>query len=466
MKDDIRACSLEEHAALLSAIVESSPDLIWTCDADMRVTFCNAAIEGLLGYGAEEVIGRSPIDLVHPDDREMALRVVSQAIEAKVGWRGIRARLVCKDGLIRHAESSAKPLLDGQGDLRGFSGVNRDITDRVLAEQELSEHQKRLEMIMDHSSDGIDVVVVDAETGKHRLVMCNDRYVEMSGYSRRQLMAADDVRQLERVVSVSADYMDRKAQGLSRGGTSSWIRPDGKENYYEWVACPITIDGKCHVVGIDREITDRVIADRGLREHQRRLEMILKYSFDGISICTVDMQTGNRKLVMCNDRFVEMSGRSRDELLAVADIGQFVDLDEQAPSLLESIVRGKAACGLGSWKRPDGEENHHDWTAVPLEIAGRTHLVGIDRDVTENVRCQRQMQEAVAAAGESPVAPEFEPVSQKAPETKTPRESPDSESGAIIDYSDPEALTKAILHYEILGKPLALRETLNQTWVS
>ena len=37
------------------------------------------------------------------------------------------------------------------------------------------------------------------------------------------------------------------------------------------------------------------------------------------------------------------------------------------------------------------------------------------------------------------------------------------EPGVIIDYSDPEALRKAILHYEILGKPLALRDTSDET---
>ncbi len=36
----------------------------------------------------------------------------------------------------------------------------------------------------------------------------------------------------------------------------------------------------------------------------------------------------------------------------------------------------------------------------------------------------------------------------------------------VIDYSDPEALTKAILQYEILGKPMALRETVDQAWDS
>ena len=45
------------------------------------------------------------------------------------------------------------------------------------------------------------------------------------------------------------------------------------------------------------------------------------------------------------------------------------------------------------------------------------------------------------------------------------RDSGGFEPAAVIDYSDPDALKKAILHYEILGKPLALRDEAAQTSV-
>jgi hypothetical protein len=39
------------------------------------------------------------------------------------------------------------------------------------------------------------------------------------------------------------------------------------------------------------------------------------------------------------------------------------------------------------------------------------------------------------------------------------------EPASIIDYNDPDALRKAVLHYEILGKPLSLRDPSKQTWL-
>lgn len=87
---------------------------------------------------------------------------------------------------------------------------------------------------------------------------------------------------------------------------------------------------------------------------------------------------------------------------------------------------------------------------------------------------QRQMQEALAAARETTFGPEPEPATAglsqpRSPgeaQKKDPHESPGPESGPIIDYSDPEALRKAIVTYEVLGKPLALREGADQPWDS
>jgi hypothetical protein len=93
---------------------------------------------------------------------------------------------------------------------------------------------------------------------------------------------------------------------------------------------------------------------------------------------------------------------------------------------------------------------------------------------------QRQLQETMAAmkdsvgpvvrhvseftpGGPTPLtAGPLQPLSEGMTQTKAPRQSPGSESGTIIDYDDPEALKKAILQYEILGKPLALRDASDE----
>jgi len=100
---------------------------------------------------------------------------------------------------------------------------------------------------------------------------------------------------------------------------------------------------------------------------------------------------------------------------------------------------------------------------------------------------QREAQRAVSTAGqyaskqtlevETPVkvtAPKLEPVMEdlshimaeppkSLEQLRPPRDSAGFELTAVIDYSDPDALKKAILHYEVLAKPLALRDAPDRT---
>lgn len=133
-----------------------------------------------------------------------------------------------------------------------------------------SEHQLRL--ILESTSDGINIAEYDPRTGKRRLVMCNDRYVQMAGRSREELMEADDLNQLVRsIATYSGSFKERIFKGFSSTGMSSWLRPDNKENYYEWTATPLKVGEKFHIVGIDRDVTGRE-QSRKLAEANRRLE--------------------------------------------------------------------------------------------------------------------------------------------------------------------------------------------------
>ncbi len=118
-------------------IVESSKDWIWSLDVGGRHTFSNPAVEDILGYTPAEFLGRSAFDLLHPEDRSSVEAQLPQWIADRVGWRGVVLRWRHKAGGYRHLESSAVPVLDAAGELVGFRGVDRDITERAEAEQRI-----------------------------------------------------------------------------------------------------------------------------------------------------------------------------------------------------------------------------------------------------------------------------------------------------------------------------------------
>lgn len=123
-------------------LVESTADWVWTCDPEGRQTFANEAVIEILGYEVHEVIGASAGCLMHPEDAKRMQKWFNKSVEEKKGWQNAVMRWKHKDGTIRFLESSAWPLLDSEGALVGFAGIDRDVTERLRLEQQLLQTQK------------------------------------------------------------------------------------------------------------------------------------------------------------------------------------------------------------------------------------------------------------------------------------------------------------------------------------
>lgn len=102
----------------------------------------------------------------------------------------------------------------------------------------------------------------------------------------------------------------------------------------------------------------------------------------------------NRKLIECNARYAEMSGRSREELLRIGRTSQLQK--PLTPHDFPSIVQGIAFRGMFSWIRPDGKENVNEYTAVPIMMHGKKFTIGIDRDITVRINMEKELQQARA----------------------------------------------------------------------
>ncbi len=136
-----------------------------------------------------------------------------------------------------------------------------------------------------------------------------------------------------------------------------------------------------------------------LHESAEKLRLIFESAFDGIDIYEEFPSTGQRILVDCNERYCELAGRSREELMSVENTGIFQrsianPWDQEG----DSILKRKAFSGVFSWIRPDGKENIVEYNAAPTKVGERYFTIGIDRDVTEHMRVQDELKKARAAA--------------------------------------------------------------------
>ena len=68
-------------------------------------------------------------------------------MKEKEGWEGLTLKWHHKDGSVRYLESTCRPNFDGEGNLTGFSGLDRDITGEKEAEAAQFDYQDRLRSI-------------------------------------------------------------------------------------------------------------------------------------------------------------------------------------------------------------------------------------------------------------------------------------------------------------------------------
>jgi len=172
---------------------------------------------------------------------------------------------------------------------------------------------------------------------------------------------------------------------------------------HHWVASYFPIagaHGKARAVGcLIVETTELKRAQQALRDSEELFRLLFENSHDGINLCESRLEGDRcvRKLVYCNKRFVEMSGRTEAELMACPDLHTLtrdIGLPEQKRAFMESMRNDRPAQGIGSWNRPDGKETYHEWVAVPLQRNGNFLIMGIDRDITERKRTEDALRES------------------------------------------------------------------------
>ena len=121
---------------IFQAVTENAADMIALVDVKGRRLYNSPSYKRVLGYSPAELSETSSFEQIHPDDRMRVLEAAREARESGVGRR-LEYRIKHKDGSWRVLESVASTIRDAKGAVAKLVIVNRDITERKRAEQQL-----------------------------------------------------------------------------------------------------------------------------------------------------------------------------------------------------------------------------------------------------------------------------------------------------------------------------------------
>ena len=371
------------------SLFENSPDAIFVEDQNGNVLDVNPAACRLHGMDRHTLVGKNVLDLVPPDRREeLALsfpKLIKGELDHAEGYSWT------KDGCAVPVELSASRF-----HYAGGAAVLlhvRDITERKRAEEELAHTQSLLTSVVMQSSVPMVVAMPDGT-------------VTIFNEACRATLGIEDELHLQpglNLFEFEKTWKDYDADGnvvpleqsglalalsgkTTRALETRVVRKDGTERWGLVDAVPIRNDAGDIIAGftVFSDITERKRAEQTVREREARLQSIFRAAPVGIGV------VADRVLNEANERLVEISGYSRDEL-----VGQSVRMlyatDEDFEYAGKEKYRQISERGTGTvetrWKRKDGalidvllsstpldpHDHSRGFTSTVLDITERKH---------------------------------------------------------------------------------------------
>ena len=248
---------------LLAAIVDSSHDAIMSEDLEGRVTSWNRAAEREFGYAAEEMIGRSGLQIVPPELHKEDLQMEQQVRRGYI-IDGVETQRLHRDGHPLTVAVTMSPIVDANREVKGISKIIRNISERSAADNVRS----RLAAIVESSDD-----VIISKDLNGIITSWNAAAERLFGYK------ADEIIGKSVLTLIPQHLQHEEPEILAR------LRANQKIDHYETqrvtrtgelIEVSLTIspirDGRGVVVGaskIARDISERKKAQRALIDSEK-----------------------------------------------------------------------------------------------------------------------------------------------------------------------------------------------------
>jgi PAS domain S-box-containing protein len=269
---------IEERLAYHSRLLESIEDAVVATDVNFVITTWNKGAEALYGQKAEEVIGRSVRDVIRLEMTD-AERDAVRLRTTELGRVRIETVSYRKDGTPVDVEAINIAVHDDRGQITGYLGIHRDVTERRRAEAHIAYHARLLENLND---------AVLASDERHVLTAWNKGAETMFGWTAEEALGrtVDEViptvyseEELADAVRPVAETGHRFTEGRL------WRRRDGSSVCAETRSIAMRGDGGeiTGYVSIMRDIAESVRAQEEIERRARQQAAVAQFGLQALT---------------------------------------------------------------------------------------------------------------------------------------------------------------------------------------
>jgi len=420
----------EERYRLMN---ENTNDLIaiTTFTLNPTYTYISPSHKKVLGYDSEELIGKSGLYFLHPEDKKNLLPLLRKYIKAKTkklfsenvsgASKTIEYRMRDKSGKWHYLESTISIIKDE------ILFHSRDITERKRTEMELQNAYDELERRIEEWTIGISnahevlgVEITERKKFEEALKRSEEKYYNLIEFANVGIIASEDGK------ITHANKQAEKIYGYSKeelvGQSPRMLTPEKYSTHHREILNEFLRSGKISkmifeeegikkdgtlfpieisfslsqaventVIAVIRDISERKKVEEALKKSEERYHKLIEHASDAI-ICI----NNDGVIITFNKKAGEIFGFDCDEV-----IGKFITLlspineREKQRKLLEQFrltnelyIIGKTMEGKGL--RKDGHEFPFEGSVFTLEINGEYILTVILRDISERKKAEKE----------------------------------------------------------------------------
>lgn len=395
-EEKVKEQSLRESEQNYHLLIDRANEAIVVIqDGFLRVN--NPMTITMTGYSEEE-IKITPFQLfVHPDDRTMVVDNHQKRLRGEDVPGYYVFRLITREGSTRWVYMNAV-LIDWAGGPAILCFLT-DITELKLAEEALQQSSQKWEAVIAASPDGIGMISLDGII-KH----ISDKLVFMHGYS---------VDEKEAYLGKSIfNFIDSSNHQLLKENTRKLIAGESDDRLTEYLAIKkdnsrFHIDVKASIIRdsdgkpesilyVERDITERKLAEETLRQINPKLEAIISASPDGIGMISLD-----GKMQLMSDKLPAMYGFPIEQKDEIVGRSAFDFIDPSNHQILKDniskLLAGKSDMKLTEYLaiKKDNSQFYIDVNSTVLfDSDGKpVSILFVERDITERKKAESIIQQ-------------------------------------------------------------------------
>ncbi len=382
---------LEKERDFIDAVLHTIGALIIVLDQQGHIVQFNRTCEQLTGWSFEEIQGKRFWDILLPPEEIAAVKEIFEGLKREHLPNKHRNHWVTKDGDRRLIDWS-NTVLPTKGDAVHYViGTGIDITERIQAEEQLRFQAQLLDNVRES------IVATDMEGN---VIYWSKGAEALYGYRAEEVMH----RPITFIVEPQeADQEEERMRQVREQGFWSGQyrqrRQDGSTFWSDTVISLVTDDqGQPYgLIGIDRDITERVQTEEALRRERDLLQRIMETSPAGITVVnrqgeiTFANSQAEQVYELSKNEITSRTYNAPDWRITDYDGGPFPD--EQLP-FRRVIETGEPVYDVRhAVERPDGRRILLSINGAPLfDASGQVERVVFTfEDVTERIRAERAL---------------------------------------------------------------------------